>query len=43
MQRHVIAKQFANVDFHDLGTAMIQFGVGEGLAEAMADLKQLRN
>ncbi|MCX7418487.1 MAG: hypothetical protein NT013_02980 [Planctomycetia bacterium] len=43
MQRQVIAKQISNVEFHDLGTEKIQSGVGEGLAEAMADLKQLRN
>jgi hypothetical protein len=39
----VIEKGISNVEFHFLGSAKILGGVGKRLAEAMADLKQLRN
>jgi hypothetical protein len=36
----VIDKGISNFEFHYLGSAKILGGVGKGLAEAMADLKQ---
>jgi len=40
-QRAVIEKGISNLEFHYLGSAKILGGVGKGLAEAMAELKQL--
>ena len=40
-QRLVIEKGISNLEFHYLGSAKILGGVGKGLAEAMAELKQL--
>jgi len=39
-ERQVIEKGISNFEFHYLGSAKILGGVGKGLAEAMADLKQ---
>ena len=41
-QRAVIEKGISNFEFHYLGSAKILGGVGKGLAEAMAELKQLK-
>ncbi len=41
-ERLVIEKGISNFEFHYLGSAKILGGVGKGLAEAMADLKQLK-
>ena len=41
-QRAVIEKGISNLEFHYLGSAKILGGVGKGLAEAMAELKQLK-
>ena len=38
----VIEKGISNLEFHYLGSAKILGGIGKGLAEAMADLKQLK-
>ncbi len=37
------AKRLSNFEFHHLGSAKILSGVGKGLAEAMAELKQLKS
>ena len=39
-ERLVMEKGISNLEFHYLGSAKILGGVGKGLAEAMADLKQ---
>jgi alpha-galactosidase len=41
-ERLVLEKGVSNLEFHYLGSAKILGGVGKGLAEAMAELKQLR-
>ena len=41
-ERLVIEKGISNLEFHYLGSAKILGGVGKGLAEAMAELKQLK-
>lgn len=41
-ERQVLEKGVSNAEFHYLGSAKILGGVGKGLAEAMAELKQLR-
>ena len=41
-ERQVLEKGISNLEFHYLGSAKILGGVGKGLAEAMAELKQLR-
>jgi alpha-galactosidase len=41
-ERQVIEKGISNFEFHYLGSAKILGGIGKGLAEAMADLKQLK-
>jgi hypothetical protein len=38
----VLEKGISNLEFHYLGSAKILGGVGKGLAEAMAELKQLK-
>ena len=40
-ERLVLEKGISNLEFHYLGSAKILGGVGKGLAEAMAELKQL--
>ena len=41
-ERQVIDKGISNAEFHYLGSAKILGGIGKGLAETMADLKQLK-
>ena len=41
-ERQVMEKGISNAEFHYLGSAKILGGVGKGLAEAMAELKQLK-
>ena len=41
-ERLVMGKGISNFEVHYLGSAKILGGVGKGLAEAMADLKQLK-
>jgi hypothetical protein len=41
-QRAVIEKGISNLEFHYLGSAKILGRIGEGLAEAMAELKELK-
>ena len=41
-ERLVLAKGISNLEFHYLGSAKILGGIGKGLAEAMAELKQLK-
>jgi alpha-galactosidase len=41
-ERQVIEKGISNLEFHYLGSAKILGGIGKGLAESMADLKQMR-
>ena len=41
-ERLVIEKGISNLEFHYLGSAKILGGLGKGLAEAMAELKQLK-
>ncbi len=41
-ERQVIEKGISNQEFHYLGSAKILGGIGKGLAEAMAEMKQLR-
>ena len=41
-ERQVLEKGISNLEFHYLGSAKILGGVGKGLAEAMAELKQLK-
>ncbi len=41
-ERLVIEKGISNQEFHYLGSAKILGGIGKGLAEAMAELKQLK-
>ena len=41
-ERLVMEKGISNLEFHYLGSAKILGGVGKGLAEAMAELKQLK-
>jgi len=41
-ERQVLEKGISNLEFHYLGSAKILGGVGKGLAEAMADLLQLK-
>ncbi|NBV23207.1 MAG: hypothetical protein EBS05_14970 [Proteobacteria bacterium] len=41
-ERQVLEKGISNFEFHYLGSAKILGGIGKGLAEAMAELKQLR-
>jgi alpha-galactosidase len=41
-ERQVLEKGISNLEFHYLGSAKILGGVGKGLAEAMADLNQLK-
>lgn len=41
-QRQVMEKGVSNAEFHYLGSAKILGGIGKGLAEAMAELKQLK-
>ena len=41
-ERLVLEKGVSNAEFHYLGSAKILGGVGKGLAEAMAELKQLK-
>ena len=41
-ERLVLEKGISNLEFHYLGSAKILGGVGKGLAEAMAELKQLK-
>ncbi len=41
-ERQVLEKGISNLEFHYLGSAKILGGVGKGLAEAMADLTQLK-
>ena len=41
-ERLVLEKGVSNLEFHYLGSATILGGVGKGLAEAMAELKQLK-
>jgi hypothetical protein len=38
----VLEKGVSNAEFHYLGSAKILGGIGKGLAEAMADLNQLK-
>jgi hypothetical protein len=42
-ERLILEKGISNFEFHYLGSAKILGGVGKGLAEAMADLKHLKN
>lgn len=39
-ERAIIAKGISNFEFHYLGSAKILGGIGQGLAESMAELKQ---
>ncbi len=41
-ERQVIDKGISNLEFHYLGSAKILGGIGKGLAETMAELKQLK-
>ena len=41
-ERTVLEKGISNLEFHYLGSAKILGGVGKGLAEAMAELKQFK-
>lgn len=41
-ERQVIAKGISNLEFHYLGSAKILGRIGKGLAESMAELKQLK-
>ena len=41
-ERMVLEKGISNAEFHYLGSAKILGGVGKGLAEALAELKQLK-
>ncbi len=41
-ERLVIERGISNLEFHYLGSAKILGGIGKGLAEAMAELKQLK-
>jgi len=41
-ERQMLEKGISNLEFHYLGSAKILGGVGKGLAEAMAELKQLK-
>ncbi len=41
-ERLVLEKGISNLEFHYLGSAKILGGVGKGLAEAMAELKQFK-
>jgi hypothetical protein len=41
-ERLVLEKGISNLEFHYLGSAKILGGVGKGLAEVMAELKQLK-
>ncbi len=41
-ERLILEKGISNLEFHYLGSAKILGGVGKGLAEAMAELKQLK-
>ena len=41
-ERLVLEKGISNLEFHYLGSAKILGGVGKGLAEALAELKELR-
>lgn len=41
-ERQVIEKGISNLEFHYLGSAKILGGIGKGLAETMAELKQLK-
>ena len=41
-ERLVLEKGISNAEYHYLGSAKILSGVGKGLAEAMAELKQLK-
>ncbi|MFN9420978.1 MAG: sialate O-acetylesterase [Pirellula sp.] len=41
-ERQVIDKGISNLEFHYLGSAKILGGIGKGLAESMANLKQLK-
>lgn len=41
-ERKVIEKGISNLEFHYLGSAKILGGVGKGMAEAMADFKQVK-
>jgi alpha-galactosidase len=42
-EREVLEKGISNLEFHYLGSAKILGGIGKGFAEAMADLKKLKN
>ncbi|MEN9574814.1 MAG: Virginiamycin lyase [Verrucomicrobiota bacterium] len=42
-ERQVLEKGISNLEFHYLGSAKILGGVGKGLAEALAELKQLKS
>jgi len=41
-ERQVLEKGISNLEFHYLGSAKILGGIGKGFAEAMAELKQLK-
>ncbi len=41
-ERQVLEKGISNLEFHYLGSAKILGGIGKGLAEAMAELKQYK-
>lgn len=41
-ERLVMEKGISNLEFHYLGSAKILGGIGKGLAEAMAELKQIK-
>jgi len=42
-ERQILDKGISNLEFHYLGSAKILGGIGKGLAETMAELKQLNN
>ena len=42
-ERKILEVGISNLEFHYLGSAKILGGVGKGLAEAMAELKHLKN